>query len=225
MPIHFEYMDSRYSALNRSIFLSSSIPDPSRWSGEYDALEITDAVVALARECLSRGYRIVTAAHPTIAPLLLYVAAEFPRSESEPPMILVYQSLLFENILPVSTRRFESDGVGEITWTIAADGDLPKPGHWDPSLTAMREIMLTDTTPSAAIFVGGMIGILEEREAFGRFCPDRPVYAISTPGGAAADLTGQSPESVREYLRVSRSYPAVWAAVLDDLESTLPNGG
>jgi hypothetical protein len=60
--------------IGRTLFLSASIPDPERWDGEFDALAITDAVVALARTFLSAGWRLVTAAHPTIAPLLLYVA-------------------------------------------------------------------------------------------------------------------------------------------------------
>jgi hypothetical protein len=34
---------------DRTLFVSASIPDPDRWEGEFDALEITDAVVSLAR--------------------------------------------------------------------------------------------------------------------------------------------------------------------------------
>src|SRR5207248_3048115 len=90
-----------------SIFISASIPDPTRWEGDFDAFEITDAVVALARACLTAGFRLVTAAHPTIAPLLLYVAAEFPAAPS--PRVVVYQSDLFADVLPSATRRFEAE--------------------------------------------------------------------------------------------------------------------
>src|ERR1700692_4396104 len=94
----------------RSLFLSASIPDPQRWDGEFDALAITDAVVALARVFLTAGWRLVCAAHPTIAPLLLYVAAEIPdRGERR---VSIYQSMLFEDVLPTATRRFEADRVG-----------------------------------------------------------------------------------------------------------------
>src|SRR5215216_4797755 len=94
------------SAAPGAILLSASIPDPGRWQGAFDALEITDAVVAFARACLTRGYTIVSAAHPTIAPLLFYVAAEFP--ETEHARVRIYQSLLFESVLPTVTRRFEA---------------------------------------------------------------------------------------------------------------------
>ena len=70
MPADFLPMDQP-SPGGRALFLSASIPDPERWSGPFDALEVTDAVVALARASLTRGYALVTAAHPTIAPLLL----------------------------------------------------------------------------------------------------------------------------------------------------------
>src|SRR5690242_534250 len=93
------------SAGDRSLFVSASIPDPERWDGEFDALEITDAVVSLARVFLTAGWRLVTAAHPTIAPLLLYVAAEL--SVEGDRRISIYQSELFSEILPAATRRFQ----------------------------------------------------------------------------------------------------------------------
>jgi len=53
-------------------------------------------VVALARACLTAGFRWVTAAHPTVAPLLLYVSAEFPTADDQ--RVIVYQSELFEDV-------------------------------------------------------------------------------------------------------------------------------
>lgn len=47
----------------------------------FDALEVTDAVVAAGRSFLALDGVLVTAAHPTIALLLLYVAAEFPATD------------------------------------------------------------------------------------------------------------------------------------------------
>lgn len=200
----------------RTLFISASIPDPERWSGPFDALEITDAVVALARACLTRGHGFVTAAHPTIAPLLLYVAAEFPPDHGG--RVRVYQSLLFEDILPTATRRFEADGVGEVIWTEAADGESPVPGQWDRSLQHMREQMLRDTEPSAAVFIGGMEGIPVEFELFTSLFPDRPTYATGRPGGEARHLVDRSPYHLRGRLLESGAYPALWWAVLDDID-------
>ncbi len=212
-------MERSTRADDAAVFLSSSIPDPERWSGSFDALEITDAVVALARACLTRGFRLVTAAHPTIAPLLLYVAAEFPSAERE--RVVIYQSLLFEDVLPVATRRFEADRVGEVIWTAAVEGEAPVPGEWHQSLRLMREQMLRETAPAAAVFVGGMEGIPVEYELFTAAYADRPTYAVGRPGGEAAALVDQSTTRLRNQLLVSGVYPALWWSVLDDLEQRM----
>lgn len=206
------------SDVERSLFLSASIPDSSRWGGEFDALEITDAVVSLARVFLTAGWRLVTAAHPTIAPLLLYVAAEFSGGGSR--RIAVYQSELFEDVLPTATRRFEADGVGTVVWTAAAAGDRPHPDEWNASLAIMRRQMLAETEPSAAVFVGGMHGISDEYRLFAKLRPDRPRYAVGRPGGEARTLVRASGSALDEQLREGVVYPAIWRAVLDDLEAT-----
>jgi hypothetical protein len=203
---------------NRSLFISASIPDPERWEGEFDALEITDAVVSLARVFLTSGWRLVTAAHPTIAPLLLYVAAELHTRGDR--RISIYQSELFEYILPTATRRFEAQGIGKVVWTGAVEGDRPVPGKWDRSLEVMRRQMLTETQPAAAVFVGGMHGIPEEYALFSELRPGRPTYAVGHPGGAARALAYEQPVStLRDQLLDSAVYPALWRAVLHGLEA------
>lgn len=47
--------------------------------------------------------------------MLRYVAAEFPPSHGG--RVRVCQSLLFEDVLPTATRRFEAEGIGEVIWT------------------------------------------------------------------------------------------------------------
>lgn len=199
-----------------TIFLSGSIPDPQRWEGVFDPLEITDAVVTFARACLTRGYTIVTAAHPTIAPLLLYVAAEFPQRDS--PAIRIYQSTLFEDVLPSATRRFSADGIGRVTWTAAVRGEAPSPGLWDESLRVMREEMLTEEQPDAAVFIGGMNGINQELSLFTNLRPSTPWYATVRPGGAAARLGTDVTRNVSA-MDERGMYPALWANVLDSFEA------
>jgi hypothetical protein len=204
-------------AANSAIFLSASIPNPSRWDGNFDALEITDAVVSLARVFLTAGWRIVSAAHPTIAPLLLYVAAELPATADR--RVSIYQSSLFEDVLPTATRRFEADGIGTIIWTPAADGDRPTPGEWDASLEIMRRKMLTEAAPAAAAFIGGMQGIPDEFDLFAEIRPGRPRYPIGRPGGAAAALAEESASPLRQQLTDGVVYPAIWQAVLMEIEA------
>lgn len=176
-------------------------------------MEITDAVVAFARACLTQNYRIVSAAHPTLAPLLLYVAAEFPPVAE--PRVVIYQSKLFEDVLPTATRRFEAEGIGSVVWTEAASNDEPKPGRWDSSLRIMRQRMLDETDPVGAAFIGGMQGIADEFALFRQEFPRRPVYAVRRPGGEAALLSSQlNSEQSR-----AMSYPTIWRQFLRALDA------
>jgi hypothetical protein len=200
-----------------SVFLSASIPNRD-WNGEFNVSEITDAVVAFARVFLTAGARLVSAAHPTIAPLLLYVAAEIESLQSE--RVLIYQSQLFEDALPTATRRFEAEGIGQVIWTEARDGDARVRETWGPSLDLMRRQMLRETNPRAAVFIGGMDGIQTEYELFTEEFPERPTYAAGYPGGEARFVSERSESSLRSRLLDDNIYPAMWNSVLQDLVQT-----
>lgn len=202
-----------------SIFLSASIPDPQRWKGEFDSLEITDAVVALGRVAIAARMNLVTAAHPTVAPLLLYVAAEMP--EEFRPEVFLYQSEIFKDVLPPATKRFEAQGIAIIRWTEGVEGEDDDPDNRSQSLRLMRHQMFEETKPAAACFVGGMDGIAEEFELFRALRPGAPTYPLAGPGGEAAQLIGEAGSPLDEELLRSRVYPTVWNRVLDDLEERL----
>lgn len=207
--------DSGQRLRGMSVFLSASIPDPERWDSDFDPLEITDAVVAVGRTVLNEGATLVTAAHPTIAPLLLYVAAEFPTTEV--PRVVVYQSLVFDRNMPEVTRRFEAEGVGILIRTEAVEGEPPDPRFAPRSLDVMRRKMLVDTNPSAAIFIGGMAGIPIEHALFDELHPNKPTYAIAYPGGAARTLAAESNSNLRPLLLDGNIYPAIGRAIVDDI--------
>lgn len=200
----------------RRVFLSASIPDPSRWDGFYDPLAITDVVVAVTRGLLTFGGALVTAAHPTIAPLVLYVAREFPSPRVREPFAIVYQSRLFEDVLPGETHELASGGFAELRWTEASPGDSPEPGRWNDSLQVMRQTMLEDSAPEAAVFVGGMQGIRDEFTMWKDWSAKAPVYVFRTPGGAAAELP-----QVSSWLTTSierrTSFPTLARRIVRDL--------
>lgn len=199
----------------RTVFLSASIPDPSRWNGFFDPLEITDAVVSVARAVLSAGAVLVTAAHPTIAPLILYVAAELPdRAER---YVVVYQSAVFDDILPEATRRFEAEGIGEIIRTPAVRSEPADPSSAPGSLAVMRRQMLTETQPAAGIFIGGMAGIPDEYALFSEILPGRPTYAFGFPGGEARALAESLQSPLSDQLRDGSVYPTLARAIIDDI--------
>ena len=221
MPLRIEAMRQAPTLAGRSVFLAASIPEPARWEGDFDPLEITDAVASAARAVLTSSGTVVTAAHPTIAPLLLYLAAEFPASDR--PGVVVYQSRLFESVLPQATRRFAEAGFGDVRWTDAVQGDIPEPGRWDQSLLRMRETLLTETQPVAAIFIGGMGGIPEEHALFRQMLPQRPWYAIGRPGGAARDLSRAWDGDLQAELLDGAVYPSMMRRVVADISRSLEN--
>lgn len=219
MPVRSEPALRLTALRGRAVFVSASIPDPARWVGDFDALEITDAVVAACRAVLTAGGRVVTAAHPTIAPLLLYVASELPPTGE--PQVIVYQSRLFDPVLPSETRRFDEFGVGRLVWTEAAEGERPRPGEWEESLRFMRQAMLGDTNPAAAVFIGGMEGIRKEFEHFVEMFPERPAYPLGRPGGEARHLQPLTSPSLAALLTSGDVYPAIFRRVVADLVARL----
>lgn len=202
----------------KRVFLSASIPDPARWDGEFDPFEITDAVVAAARAVITSGGTLVTAAHPTIAPLLMYVAAELPDETRR--CVSVYQSRLFEDVLPEATQRFRDEGVADFHWTEPAPGDSPDPHGRGLSLKIMRETMLRETDPAAAIFVGGMEGIVDEFDLFQAMFPGRPTYPIGRAGGESgrlAEMLSASP--LNDELRSDDVYPSLFRRIVSDIRA------
>jgi hypothetical protein len=147
--------------------------------------------------------------------LLLYVAAELPSEYGQ--QIITYQSDLFEDVLPPATRRFQDEKIGRFVWTSAAPNERPEPGHWHESLAIMRREMIEQSSPSAAVFVGGMEGIRDEFALFSELCPRAPTYPIGRPGGEARTLAAASDLPIHADLLESAVYPALWRHVVADL--------
>lgn len=221
MPLRIEPMVQSSALRERYVFLSSSIPDPGRWNTKYEPYEITDAVVAAVRAVLTATGRIVCAAHPTVAPLLLSVAGAFPLEERKRPLVLIYQSSLFSEVLVSETRQMEErPGLGEIRWTDAGPGDHVE-GDRSRSLAIMRQAMLRESDPAAALFIGGMEGILQEFDLFREFYPGRPVYPVARPGGAAAQLVERVDSPLGEQLATSDVYPTLMEGIVANLATYL----
>lgn len=221
MSLHVEPMTSDGPLDGRAVFLSASIPDPQRWSGAFDAREITDAVVAAGRAVLTAGGVLVTAAHPSVAPLLLYVAGEFPPDPDGLPKVITYQSALFENVMPEATLRFAEAGIGDFRVTPAVEGDEPEPGAWDESLRLMRETMFSETEPVAGIFIGGMEGIQTEFDLLNQAPRVIRLYPVGHPGGAAAGLEIDHAGELGELLAMGDVYPTIFRQVVIDLAEGL----
>ncbi len=185
--------------------LSASVPDPDRWPSGFDPFAITDAVVAVARSVFTSGGKILTAAHPTIAPLILQVGDRFPGGEEK--RVVLFQSRLFETEIAPATKAMMRRDYVQLVWTPAVKGDRPQPEHGAQSLERMRAAMM-EVPIQAAFFIGGMEGVAVEYDLVRARHPDAACFAFARPGGAAADLVVESP--LAEQLRKSDLYP--WLA-------------
>jgi hypothetical protein len=156
------------------IFLSASIPLPERNSVFFetaDVLAIREAIKALVEVILPEG-RITCGGHPAITPLLALFVRE---ADLSPNQVTIYQSRLFEGRLPTELRDFV-----DVRMTDAIGQDRER------SLTAMRQEMISSRSFAAAVFIGGMEGIFEERDLFIISHPAATILPLATTGAAAA---------------------------------------
>lgn len=159
------------------IFLSASIPSPSRNEKYFrtaDVIAIRDSLRALVTVALQRQLCIVFGGHPAITPMISLQISNLDKPvESH---FLLYQSQYFLEKFPAENKSFSNV---EIVPKINNDRTQ--------SLEAMRVKML-DQSFVAAIFIGGMEGVVEEFELFSKLHPNQPVYPIASTGAAAALL-------------------------------------
>jgi len=91
--------------------------------------------------------------------------------------VRLYQSRHFEDEFPQDNARFQN-----VTFTEDVDGDREK------SLLLMRERMFSEHAFRAAVFIGGMGGIVQEYELFRQRQPNAIVVPVMSTGGAALEV-------------------------------------
>ncbi|WP_349616098.1 hypothetical protein [Azotobacter salinestris] len=157
------------------IFLSASVPRPDRgnFHETADPFLIQFAVRELMTVALGRR-QIVWGGHPAITPMIWAICSDLGVTYSA--AVHLFQSRFFSASFPE-----ENDNFSNLTVVDAVEGDR------EASLARMREQMLTGPF-HAAVFIGGMEGVLDEYELFTRMHPDALVLPIFAPGGAAQDL-------------------------------------
>lgn len=161
----------------KRIFLSASVPEQGR--GNFyetaDPFLIQFAVRELLTVCLGR-FQIVWGGHPAITPMVWAVCEDLGVEYAK--SVKLFQTKFFEDRFPIENERF-----GNVIYVAAFKGDREK------SLLKMRKRMLKGRF-EAAVFIGGMEGVVAEYEIFRSLHPDTMVLPVSTPGGAAAQLQG-----------------------------------
>jgi hypothetical protein len=160
-----------------AIFLSAGIPDPKRgpeYARTADTVAITAAVSALVHVTLGRR-RLVWGGQPAITPMIWVVAEGLGLDYGS--WVKLYQTRYFEDEFPEDNKRFQN-----VTYTDDVDHDREK------SLLVMRERMFREHSFKAAVFIGGMGGIIDEFELFQRLQPDAVLLPVFSTGGAVLSL-------------------------------------
>jgi len=159
-----------------AIFLSASVPVIGR--GNYyetaDPFLIQSAVREFVTVALGRRL-IVWGGHPAITPMVWAVCEDLGVNFAK--AVVLYQSKFFADIFPEENRRF-----GNVEYVDAVPGDR------EASLLRMRKAMLARDDLAAAVFIGGMEGILEEYSLFTEIHPGGKVLTVPSAGGAARQL-------------------------------------
>jgi len=166
--------------MDDAIFLSAGVPDPKRgpqYAATANVVAITAAVTALVHVTLGRRV-LVWGGAPEITPMIWVVAEDVGVEYGR--WVSLYQSRYFEDEYPDDNDRFQN-----VIYTNNVNNDRSQ------SLLEMRRRMFSEHKFRAAVFIGGMGGIVEEFELFRRFQPNATVLPIVSTGGAAIEVASQ----------------------------------
>ena len=166
------------------IFLSASVPVPGRgdFYEDADPFLIQFAVRELLTLVLGRRI-LVWGGHPAITPMVWSVCSSLDVDYSN--AVQLYQSRLFEDAFPQENAHF-----GNVVYVDSVDHDR------NASLLALRKRMLSRDY-EAAVFIGGMEGLIEEYELFRERHPAAKTIAVGVAGGAARRLSQTAQERNR----------------------------
>lgn len=163
--------------MSDAIFLSAGVPDPKRgpeYAKTADTVAIAAAVSALIHVTLGRRL-IVWGGQPAITPMILVMAESMGVDYGS--WVKLYQTKYFKDEFPDDNACFQN-----ATYTDDIDHDREK------SLLAMRKRMFQEQSFAAAVFIGGMGGIVEEFELFRHYQPDAKTLPVVSTGGAVLML-------------------------------------
>lgn len=186
-----------------AIFLSAGVPDPKRgpqYAATADTVAITAAVSALVHVTLGRRL-LIWGGQPAITPMIWVVSQDMGVNYGR--WVQLYQSRFFKDEYPEDNERFNN-----VIFTDDVQKDREK------SLLAMRERMFSEKKFKAAVFIGGMAGIIQEYEMFRRLQPEAAVIPVLSTGGATLDV-GEKMGTLSSDLAEDRDYVALFHRHLD----------
>ncbi|MBN8718600.1 MAG: hypothetical protein J0H85_04090 [Sediminibacterium magnilacihabitans] len=186
------------------IFLSASIPYADRHPEFYDTadvLAIRDSVRALAAVVIPKAH-LVWGGHPAITPLIRYVVERMTGEWKS--HITLYQSRHFEKDFPKDNFAFENIQL------------IPDYGDISSSVFQMRKKMFEENIFSAAVFIGGMEGVIDEYRMFREYYPQALTIPLASTGAAAKIVYDEFQNSKNKRLTNDYAYMALFRDLLAD---------
>ena len=172
-----------------AIFLSAGVPDPKRgaiYAATANTVAITSAVSALIHVTIGRR-PLIWGGHPAITPMIMTMAQAIGVNYGS--WVQLYQSRYFEDQFPEDNAQFRN-----VFYIDAIENDREK------SLFSMRERMFSEHEFGAAVFIGGMEGIIDEFELFKTLQPTAKIMPITSTGGAALEVAKRNQISNDDFL-------------------------
>jgi hypothetical protein len=163
--------------MSDAIFLSASVPDPRRapeYAESADTVAISAAITALVHVTLGRRL-LVWGGHPAVTPMVWAVAEGLGVDYGG--WVKLYQSRFFKDEFPEDNDHFNN-----VTYTERSGEDR------EQSLLFMRTRMFRETTFSAAVFIGGMGGIVDEFNLLREIQPKVAMLPVASSGGAVLEV-------------------------------------
>lgn len=190
-------------SMTDAIFLSAGVPDPKRgpeYAKTADAVAIAAAVSALVHVTLGRRL-LVWGGQPAITPMIWVVAEGLDIDYGS--WVRLYQSRHFRDEYPEDNERFQN-----VVYTGDVSNDRER------SLRLMRERMFSDYNFTAAVFIGGMGGIVQEFELLQNMQPQARMLPVISTGGAVNEIAHRM-SNLPADLRDDLDYVALFHRHLD----------
>lgn len=184
------------------IFLSASIPHVDSSPKFYDTadiLAIRDSVRALAAVVIPKAH-LVWGGHPAITPLIRHIVERLTSDWKD--HITLYQSRYFRKEFPEDNSAFE-----HIILTKRYNSKAE-------SIAEMRRKMFLENDFSAAVFIGGMRGVIEEYQMFKEYHPNALTIPLASTGAAAKIIYNEFQDNKIERMVGDYAYMSLFRDLL-----------
>ncbi len=188
------------------LFLSASIPLPQRderFIKTADVVAIREAIKGLVDAIIPTG-AVVFGGHPAITPMVALLLRS--HGEEARKRVTLYQSAYFG-------RKFVDENAEFIDLRV-----IPAVAkNRQRSLAKMRRRMIEDRKFDAAVFIGGMEGVIDEFELFKSAHPDAKRWPVASTGAAARELFVKDGRPLPKLLAEEMTYATMFRRLLSSL--------